>query len=29
MLEIYPYHLHLKNYVQLFRRQYRLIRGRL
>lgn len=29
LLEIYPYELHLKNYVQIFRRQYRLLRGRL
>ena len=27
--ELYPYHRHLKNYVELFRRQYRAERGRL
>jgi hypothetical protein len=29
LLEVYPYHLHLKNYVRLFRKQYLLARGRL
>ena len=29
LLEVYPYQIHLKNYVQMFRRQYRLERGRL
>lgn len=29
LLDLYPYHLHLKNFVQLFRQQYRLERGRL
>jgi hypothetical protein len=29
LLEVYPYHLHLKNYVHLFRRQYLRERGRL
>ncbi len=29
LLEVYPFHLHLQNYVQLFRRQYQLKRGRL
>jgi hypothetical protein len=29
LLEVYPYQRHLKNYVQMFRRQYRLERGRL
>lgn len=29
LLEVYPYHLHLKNYVQLFRRQYARHKGRL
>jgi hypothetical protein len=29
LLEVYPYHLHLKNFVEVFRRQYKLHRGRL
>ena len=29
LLEVYPYQRHLKNYVQVFRRQYRRERGRL
>jgi len=29
LLEVYPYHLHLKNFVEIFRRQYKLHRGRL
>jgi hypothetical protein len=29
LLEVYPYQRHLKNYVQIFRRQYRRERGRL
>jgi hypothetical protein len=29
LLEVYPYHLHLKNYVHLFRRHYLRERGRL
>ncbi len=29
LLEVYPYHVHLKNYVQLFRREYRVDRERL
>ncbi|MGQ0506501.1 MAG: hypothetical protein ACT4TC_14405 [Myxococcaceae bacterium] len=29
LLQVYPYHLHLKNYVHLFRRQYLLQKGRL
>jgi hypothetical protein len=29
LLEVYPHHLHLKNFVELFRRQYALHRGRL
>jgi hypothetical protein len=28
LLEVYPYHLHLKNYVHLFRRHYLRERGR-
>ena len=29
LLEVYPYERHLKNYVQIFRRQYERVRGRL
>jgi hypothetical protein len=29
LLEVYPYHLHLQNFVEIFRRQYKLHRGRL
>jgi len=29
LLEVYPYHLHLQNFIEVFRRQYRLHRGRL
>jgi hypothetical protein len=29
LLEVYPYHLHLQNFIEIFRRQYRLHRGRL
>ena len=29
LLEVYPYERHLKNYVQVFRRQYARVRGRL
>jgi hypothetical protein len=29
LLEVYPYHVHLKNFVEIFRRQYKLHRGRL
>ena len=29
LLEVYPYERHLKNYVQVFRRQYKRVRGRL
>ena len=29
LLEVYPYETHLKHYVQVFRRQYRRVRGRL
>jgi hypothetical protein len=29
LLEVYPYHLHLKNFVEIFRTQYKLHRGRL
>lgn len=29
LLEVYPYHLHLKTFVEIFRRQYKLHRGRL
>ena len=29
LLEVYPYHVHLKNFVEIFRRQYQLHRGRL
>ena len=29
LLEVYPYHLHLQNFVEVFRRQYKLHRGRL
>ena len=29
LLEVYPYHLHLRTFVEIFRRQYRLHRGRL
>jgi hypothetical protein len=29
LLEVYPYHLHLKNFVEIFRRQYKQHRGRL
>jgi hypothetical protein len=29
LLEVYPYELHLRNYVRVFRRQYRTERGRL
>ncbi len=29
LLEVYPYHVHLKNYVRLFRQQYLLGKGRL
>jgi hypothetical protein len=29
LLAVYPFHLHLENFVQVFRRQYRLHRGRL
>ena len=29
LLEVYPYERHLKNYVQMFRRQYARVRGRL
>ena len=29
LLDVYPYHLHMKNFIEVFRRQYRLERGRL
>lgn len=29
LLDVYPYHLHLENFVEIFRRQYKLERGRL
>jgi hypothetical protein len=29
LLDVYPYHLHLQNFVEIFRRQYRQHRGRL
>jgi hypothetical protein len=29
LLDVYPYHLHLKNFVEIFRNQYKLHRGRL
>jgi hypothetical protein len=29
LIEVYPYERHLRNYVQLFRRQYTRVRGRL
>jgi hypothetical protein len=29
LLEVYPYHLHLQNFIEVFRRQYRLHEGRL
>jgi hypothetical protein len=29
LLEVYPYHVHLKNFIEIFRRQYKLKRGRL
>jgi len=29
LLEVYPYHVHLKNFVEIFRRQYQQHRGRL
>ncbi|MEO0459754.1 MAG: hypothetical protein AAF219_02835 [Myxococcota bacterium] len=29
LLEIYPYHVHMRNYVELFRSRYQVLRGRL
>jgi hypothetical protein len=29
LLEVYPFHLHLKSFIEIFRRQYKLHRGRL
>ena len=29
LLAVYPYHLHLKNFIEIFRRQYKEHRGRL
>ena len=29
LLEVYPYHLHLQNFIEVFRRQYKLHEGRL
>jgi hypothetical protein len=29
LLEVYPYHLHLQNFIEIFRRQYRQREGRL
>lgn len=29
LLDVYPYHLHLENFIEIFRRQYQLRRGRL
>ena len=29
LLEVYPYHLHLQNFIEIFRRQYRQHEGRL
>jgi hypothetical protein len=29
LLEVYPYHLHLQNFIEIFRRQYKQHEGRL